>query len=172
MEFNAQYVERLKNLGLLVDGLVPITRANLAVHDSSVREQCVYAFMYTVPSQPGHPTFATSAMADLKRNADGSVENVAAGDISTGGLVQKASFIIQTLDEKLREIAASWSLVTQIRIYTVHPIDIIVREVILPTVGSAAHHGVTWYYVYPPVVGLELEIDARGVLREYVVKAQ
>src|SRR5262249_36057751 len=45
MEFNSQYVERLKSLELLVDGLVPITRANLAVHDRSVKEQCVYAFL-------------------------------------------------------------------------------------------------------------------------------
>src|SRR5262245_55601717 len=35
MDFNSKYVDRLKNLDLLVDGLVPITRANLAVHDRS-----------------------------------------------------------------------------------------------------------------------------------------
>ena len=51
MDFNSKYVDRLKSLDLLVDGLVPITRANLAVHDRSVTEQCVYAFLYTVPSK-------------------------------------------------------------------------------------------------------------------------
>src|SRR5437588_6499912 len=38
MDFNSKYVERLRSLDLLVDGLVPITRANLAVHDRSVTE--------------------------------------------------------------------------------------------------------------------------------------
>ena len=169
MEFNSKYVERLKSLDLLVDGLVPITRANLAVHDHSVNEQCVYAFLYTAPSQASRLTFATSAIADLKRHADGTVENVALGDVSPAGLREKVSFVMHAVEGKLEEIGASWNLATQIRIYTVHPIGALIPEVILPLIGSGAHHGITWHYVYPPVVGLELEIDVRGVLRESVV---
>ena len=76
MDFNSNYVDRLKSLDLLVDGLVPITRANLAVNDRSVSEQCVYAFLYTVPSKTNRMTFATSAIADLKRHADGTVKTL------------------------------------------------------------------------------------------------
>jgi hypothetical protein len=169
MEFNSKYVERLKSLDLLVDGLVPITRGNLAVHDRSVTEQCVYAFLYTVPSKTNRLTFATSAIADLKRHADGSVENIAPGDVSPAGLKQKVSFVMQTVGEKLKEIGASWDLATQVRMYTVHPIGALIPEVILPVIGPGAHHGITWHYVYPPVAGLELEIDVRGVLRESVI---
>jgi hypothetical protein len=169
MEFNSTYVDRLKSLGLLVDALVPMTRGNLAVHDRSVTEQCVYAFLYTVPSKVDRLTFATSAMADLKRHADGSVENIAPGDVSPAGLKQKVSFVIRAVDEKLKEIGGSWDLATQVRIYTVHPIAALIPEVILPVIGPGAHHGITWHYVYPPVVGLELEIDVRGVLRESVI---
>ena len=169
MDFNSKYVERLRSLDLLVDGLVPITRANLAVHDDSVTEQCVYAFLYTVPSNTNRLTFATSAIADLKRHADGTVENIAPDDVSPAGLREKVSFVIHAVDENLREIGASWNLATQIRIYTVHPIGTLIPEVILPLIGSGAQHGVTWHYVYPPVVGLELEIDVRGVLRESVI---
>ena len=171
MDFNGKYVERLKSLDLLVDGLVPITRANLAVHDHSVSEQSVYAFLYTVPSKTNRLTFGTSAIADLKRHADGSVENIAAGDVSPAGLREKVSFVIHSVDEKLQEIGASWDLATQIRIYTVHAIGTLIPEVIVPLAGSGAHHGITWHYVYPPIVGLELEIDVRGVLRESVIPA-
>jgi hypothetical protein len=44
----------------------------------------------------------------------------------------------------------------------------LIPEIILPVVGPGAYHGITWHYTYPPVVGLELEIDVRGVLREFV----
>jgi hypothetical protein len=111
-------------------------------------------------------------VADLKRSADGSVENVAPGDVSPAGLREKVSFVIRTVDEKLKEIGASWSLATQVRVYTVHSLSALVPELILPVAGSGAHHGINWHYVYPPVVGLELEIDVRGVSREFVVAAQ
>jgi hypothetical protein len=169
MDFNSNYVDRLKSLDLLVDGLVPITRANLAVHDGSVTEQCVYAFLYTVPSKNRRLTFATSAVADLKHQADGTVQSVAGGDASLAGLREKTAFVVHAVDGKLKEIGASWDLSTQIRIYTVHDIGPLIPEVILPLVGSGAHHGITWCYVYPPVVGLEMEIDARGVLHEFVI---
>lgn len=169
MDFNSKYVDRLKNLELLVGGLVPITRANLAVHDRSVTEQCVYAFLYTIPSKSNRLTFATSAYADLRRNADGSIENVAAGDVSPAGLREKVAFVIQTVDENLKTIGASWDLVTNIRIYTVQPIGAFIPEVILRIAGPAAHRGITWHFVYPPVVGLELEIDVRGILQESVL---
>jgi hypothetical protein len=140
--------------------------------DGSVTEQCVYAFLYTVPSKTNRLTFATSAMADLKRNPDGSVENVAPGDVSPAGMKQKVSFVIQAVDEKLQEINAPWSLTTQVRLYTVQPIGDLIPEIILPVAGPGAHHGINWHYVYPPVVGLELEIDARGVSREFVLPSR
>jgi hypothetical protein len=169
MDFNSKYVERLKNLDLLVDGLVPITRANLAVYDCSVTEQCVYAFLFIVPSKMHRLTFATSAVADLRTDADGSVQNIAAGDVSLAGLTEKVSYVVHAVDGKLKEIGASWGLSTQIRIYTVRQIGALIPEIILPLVGSGAHHGITWHYVYPPVVGMELELDVRGVLRESVI---
>lgn len=169
MEFNSMYVDRLRSLDLLVDGLVPVTRANLAVPDASVKEQCVYAFLYTAPSNVNRPTFATSAAADLRHKPDGTVENVAAGDTSEEGLREKVSFVARVVDGKLQEIGASWDLATQIRIYTVHQIGALFPEVILPLAGSGARHGLTWYYVRPPVEGLEVEIDVRGVLQEVVI---
>lgn len=170
MEFNSSYVDRLRSLDILVDGVVPVTRANLAVPDASVAEQCVYAFLYTVPSKSDRPTYATSAVADLRFRPDGTPENVAAGDTSVQGLKEKVSFVIRYVDGKVKDLGASWDLATQIRIYTVHQIGALIPDVILPVVGSGARHGVTWSYTRPPVVGLELEIDVRGVLQEVVIQ--
>ena len=169
MEFNSKYVDRLRRLDLLVDGLIPITRANLAVVDGSVREQHVYAFMYTVPSEFERTTFAISATADLKIYSEGAVENVAAGDVSPSGLKEKVTFVVDALDRKLRDLGTSWDMATQIGVYCVHPIGDLIPQVILPAAGSGGRNGVTWYFTKPPIVGLEVEIDVRAVLQELIV---
>jgi hypothetical protein len=169
MQFNSTYVEHLRRMDLLVDGLVPTTRANLAVVDGSVHEQHIYAFLYTVPSKTERLTFATSATADLRIHPDGTVENVAAGDVSPAGLKEKVTFVLDSLESKMRDVGASWDLATQIAIYTVHPVGDIIAKVIVPRVASGGRNGIIWHYTKPPVVGLEVEIDVRAVLQELII---
>ena len=165
-EFNSTYVDRLRRLGLLVDERVPLTRANLAVTDASVNQQCVYAFLYTIPSTETRPTFATSAVANLKFAPDGTVDE----PNSREGLKEKVSLIARTVDEKIQEIGANWALATQVRIYTVQPISDFFVQIILPLAGLGARHGLNWYYVLPPVQGMTVEIDVRGLLKEVVLR--
>jgi hypothetical protein len=166
--FNAEYVDALRRLDLLVDGLVPMTRANLATDDGSVDEQCLYAFHYTVPSDGKRRTFGTSAQADLKHLSGAAIELVAEGDTSPDGLTEKLRFVTGRIDRQLIDLGASWSLATHIGVYAVHPIGPQIADVICPTAGSA-RHGITWHLVRPPVVGLDVELDVRAVLQELVV---
>ena len=170
MEFNSTYVDWLRRLDLLVDGIVPITRANLAVVDGSVSEQRVYAFAYTVPSKTDRAAFMTSATADLRIGPDGTVENVAGGDVSPSGLREKTVFVLEALSNTLRDLGASWNLATQIGIYTVHQIGPLIPELILPMAGPGSRNGMTWHYTKPPVQNLEIEIDVRAVLQELMVE--
>ena len=43
------------------------------------------------------------------------------------------------------------------------------RDIILGVAGAAAVHGVRWYPSHPPIVGLEYEMDMRGVAREWLL---
>lgn len=167
--FNAQYVEQLRQHALLVDGLVPITRANLATGDGSVSEQCLYAFHYTVPSSRGRLTFGTSAQADLKHLPGGTVEYIAAGDTSPRGLTEKVQFVTDRIGRQLDDLGASWALATHIGAYAVHPIGPQIADVVSRAAGTA-RHGITWHLVQPPVVGLEFELDVRAVLRDLVIE--
>jgi hypothetical protein len=167
--FNVQYVELLGGMDLLVDGLVPATRANLATNDGSVDAQCLYAFLHTMPSPSQRPTYATSAQADLKHLAEGQVELVAGGDTSFQGLTEKVRFVSGRIDRQLAELGVSWSLATHVRAYAVHPIGPQIADVIVPMAGPAARHGITWDLVAPPVAGLDFELDVRAVLRDFVV---
>jgi hypothetical protein len=44
-----------------------------------------------------------------------------------------------------------------------------VRDVLLGAAGPAAIHGVRWFPSHPPIIGLEFEMDLRGVTRELVL---
>jgi hypothetical protein len=44
-----------------------------------------------------------------------------------------------------------------------------VLEEVLKPVGAAAIHGVHWYPSRPPILGLEYEMDIRGVALELVI---
>jgi hypothetical protein len=170
MEFNSRYVDWLRSHDLLVDGLVPTTRSNLAVADGSITQQHLYAFLYTAPSSDTGAAFATSATADLRRYPDGRVENIALGDISPSGLKAKMTFIMDSLSEKLRDLGTSWHSATEIRVYAVHPVGELITEVIVPMAGSGARNGVTWHYTRPPVQGLEIEIDVGRILKNLVIQ--
>src|SRR6266850_7820126 len=54
-EFNVDYVERLSAMGLVVDGLLPAARTNVAATLSGVSEPSVYGIHYTVPGGRGRP---------------------------------------------------------------------------------------------------------------------
>jgi hypothetical protein len=74
------------------------------------------------------------------------------------------------MERRLQGIGASWSQVTATNIYTVYDVNAMLATVILPRIGAAAQHGVTWHYTRPPIVGIEYEMDVRGGTREITLQ--
>ena len=70
------------------------------------------------------------------------------------------------MENRLRGLGGDWPDVTAIDVYTIHPIEPLLPEVILGRAGPAATHGVRWFYSRPPIVGIEYEMDLRGVRTE------
>jgi hypothetical protein len=56
--------------------------------------------------------------------------------------------------------------VTALNLYTQHDLHAFLPAEILAAMGSAATHGIHWYYSRPPVIGLEVEVDIRGIRQE------
>ena len=73
------------------------------------------------------------------------------------------------MQERMRALGAEWPRVTTIDVYTAQPIHGFLVEEILRPAGAAAIHGVRWFPSRPPILGLEFEVDLRGVLRELVL---
>ncbi|HKV54168.1 MAG TPA: hypothetical protein VJN94_05935, partial [Candidatus Binataceae bacterium] len=167
-QFNAPYIARLKGWGLEVQGANPVTRTNVAYEAVPVAEPMLAGFYYTVASDGQGPTFVLSGVPEIA-SRDGGVQIVARGDISAEGLRLKTECIMEVLAGHLAEMRLGWSMATSVNLYTAHDLHPLLAATLMPALGSAAHAGITWYYSRPPVIGLEVEIDAHAVRRELVL---
>jgi hypothetical protein len=166
-EFNAGYRAVLTAWGLLVDGANPIARTNVAPVVGAPAEPSLYAFGYTLPGGTPRPTFVVAGSGEVDRlDADTIVRR---GETSPDAIRAKAVFVMGVMQARLRGLGADWPDVTALDVYTPHPIEPFVRDVVLRAAGPAAIHGVRWYPSHPPIAGLEYEMDLRGVAREIVV---
>lgn len=165
--FNAGYRALLESWGLLVDGANPIARTNVAPLVAAPPEPSLYAFAYTVPGAAPRPTFVVAGSGEVLELAAERI--VRRGETSPEAMREKATFVMGVMRTRLHGLGADWADVTAIDVYTPHPIEPFVRDVILGAAGPAAIHGVRWYPSHPPIAGLEYEMDLRGVGRELML---
>ena len=156
--FNADYIALLGEWGVLVDGLVPIARSNVAPLGSPPAEIALYGFSYTVPAAESCPSFFVSAAPE---KAD-----VRPGETTPDAIREKAASAMQAMHTGLAALEVAWSDVTALSLYTHHDVHAFLETEIVAVLGPNAVHGVHWYYGPPPIVGLEVEVDVRAVRRE------
>jgi hypothetical protein len=71
------------------------------------------------------------------------------------------------MESRMAVLGATWADTTGVQVYTVFDV--------FPFLGSeivargAARHGLTWQFCRPPVIGLEYEMDCRGLVTELVL---
>jgi hypothetical protein len=158
--FNREYRALLESWGILVDGYSPAARSNVAPAFAPPKEQSLHAFSYTVPtSEPSaSPSFVLSGSAERPE--------VRPGDTSLDALREKTADILSNMETRLARVGATWADVTAVTVYTARPFQPLLETQILPTLGSAALHGLHRFYCRPPVQNLEIEIDVRGTRQE------
>ncbi len=91
------------------------------------------------------------------------------GETSPQAMREKAAHVMGVMQARLSGLDADWPEVTTVDVYTVRPLDTFLADTVLQPAGAAAIHGVRWFPSRPPLVGLEYEMDLRGVVREVVV---
>jgi len=168
-EFNHGYLKRLAAWDVHLDGNNPIARTNVAIEISPISAPMLFGFYYTVPSNQRAKNFVLAGAGEVKSMRGNDLEMVAGAEVSTAGLTQKITFVMGLLGERLAEMRVTWSDATAVNLYTVHDAHPVIASTILPAIGIAAHRGVTWHYTRPPIIGMELEIDARAVSREIAI---
>lgn len=166
-EFNALYARVLRDWGVFLDGINPVARTNVAPHPGSLAEPSLFGFSFTTPADPSLPaTFVVAGGGELPEGVLAREAIVALGDLSPAGLLAKARFVLGLMETRLRALGGDWSTVSAIDLYTIHSLDQVVPEVLLPSVGPAALRGFCWYPTRPPIDEIEFEMDLRGVRRE------
>ncbi len=164
--FNASYAAVLEGWGLFVDGVNPVARTNVAPELNPPAEVSLFAFSYARPCESDEPTFVVAGAGELPEGILAASAIVAAGDTTLGAITRKMAFVIDLMENRLHGLGCDWGQVTAIDVYTVHPFDHALPDVILRRAGNASAHGVRWFYSRPPIAGIEFEMDVRGVRSE------
>jgi hypothetical protein len=167
--FNAEYVKSLVEWGLLVDGLNPVARTNIAPEVRPPAEPSVYSFSYTVPSTVKPKTFIVAGAGELPEGSLDPHDVVRRGEVSTAALREKIRFVMGLMSGRLRGLGVGWDQVTTSNVYTVHGICGEIEKELIEPMGAGAAHGFTWHYSRPPIESIEYEMDLRGVRREIVL---
>lgn len=163
-EFNAPYVAHLKAWDLLYQGQNPISRTNVSPALNAPREPSLHAFSYTVASDRNAATFTMSGITE--RGPGGSI--IALGDVSPTGMHTKLAHVLSVVTGRLAELGFDWHSATHVDLYAAEDIPGAVAVLAAKATG-ATPRGVRWHYGRPPVVGLEVELEARAVAREVIV---
>jgi hypothetical protein len=162
--FNAPYVARLERWGVVQDRANPVSRTNVSPAAGAPDEASLHAFTYTIPYSGNARTFTMSGMTE--RGSGGSI--VAQGDDSPGGMQNKLAFVLGAVSDRIAELGFAWSDASHVELYSGVEIPGALAALASRAAG-AMPRGVRWYYGRPPVTGLEVELEARAVLREEVV---
>ena len=165
--FNEVYVVTLKAWGLFADGDNPVARSNVCPTIDPPGEPSFHAFSFTEVEPNAPASFVISGCAEAEE--DGATYRIVSlNDTSVTGMRNKARFVVGDMERRLAALGVAPSDVTATQLYTVedvHPFlaDDIMRHGVAPA-------GLTWQYARPPMVGLEFEMDCRGVFHERVVR--
>ena len=81
----------------------------------------------------------------------------------------RARFTIETVGVTLGKLNVSWDDTTQVALFHVAEIPNLWGSTLLGTLGEAVRRGVLVYHARPPLVGAEVELEARAVRQELIV---
>ena len=158
--FNAMYRKEIERRGLLLGDYNPVARTNVAPAYHPPTEPMLYAFSYTVPSNHTTGTFVVSGAGDS--SAAGIIRE---GESSDDALIEKAVYVVDTVMKRLAGIQAHINDITAVGVYSVFS-PLVQIETIMKPLGPVAIHAFQWCYSYPPVKGLDFELDARSISQE------
>jgi len=167
--FNREYVRVLEQWGIFDGKVNPVARSNVCPAVDPPAEPSFYAFSYTVPRAGAPRSFVIAGSAEVPEGkGDYRDHIVRRGDVSPEGLREKARWVLDEMERRMRAFGAGWQDATGAQLYTVHDIHPFLAEELGRR--GVLRHGLTWHYTRPPVVDLEYEMDCRGVHAERVLE--
>lgn len=172
IDFNRIYVGTLERWDIFHDEENPVARSNVCPEIDAPAGPSFNAFCYTVPvpdNAAPMDSFVIAGSGEAPEGKGGYEERIIRlGDTSPEAMREKAHYVLSAMETRMTALNVGWPGVTATQIYTVHDIHSFLAEEIVSR--GAAAHGISWYYARPPVVGLDYEMDVRGVPIERVIE--
>ena len=167
--FNRVYVGTLAEWGLFKDEVNPVARSNVCPELDPPKEPCFHAFVFAVAEAGAAPSFAISGSGEAPEGK-GSYGDfiVARGDTSPAGMRKKAAAVLGEMERRMACVGTAWRDTTASQLYTVYDVHSYLGDELVRR--GAMRHGLTWHFCRPPVVGLDYEMDVRGLPVERVIR--
>ena len=167
-DFNRVYVGTLERWGLFKDEQNPVARSNVCPEIAPPAEPSFHAFSFTVASEDKAPSFVIAGSGEAREGgATYKERTVRWGETSPDAMAEKARHVHGEMERRMGLLGVAWKDCTATQVYTVHDLHPFLAEDIVRR--GAARAGLTWHFNRPPVVGLEYEVDCRGVRVERVI---
>jgi len=167
-DFNAVYLVTLRKWGILSDEANPVARSNVCPELDPPAEPGFHAFSYTVADEAAAGSFVVAGSAEAAEGkGDYRDSIIARGDVSPAGLLKKARWVLDEMENRMRVLGFDWSATTATQVYTVHDFHPFIGDELVRR--GAMHSGLTWHFNRPPVRELEYEMDCRGLPVERVL---
>ncbi len=168
-EFNGSYVEVLNSWGLILEGVNPVARTNIAPEVGAPVIPSLYGFSYTVPSKHKEKSFVVAGAGELPEGSLKPEDVIRCGETSSDAMAEKSRFVMSLMSARLNGLGVDWAQVTTTEVYTIHTMSSFLRSEIIAPMGTSAIHGITWHYSRPPIETIEYEMDLRGCFTELVL---
>ncbi|WP_158745975.1 hypothetical protein [Acidisphaera sp. L21] len=166
--FNRDYVGTLTRWGIVEGDNNPVARSNVCPELNKPEGPSFHAFSIAVPSPDAPPSFVIAGSAEAHEGPGAYRDKtVRWGETSVDAIAEKIGFVLGQVEKRMASLDVDWTMVTGAQAYTVYDIyPTLARDIVA---RGAAEHGVTWHFCRPPVIGLEFELDCRGVHAERVL---
>jgi hypothetical protein len=166
--FNEGYVKTLERWGLFAEGRNPVARSNVCPEIEPPAEPVFHAFSYARPGKAAAPSFVIAGSGEVAERGGNYRDHIVAyGDTSPAGMQKKARCVLDEMERRLGALGFGWKDTTDTQVYTVFDLHSYLADDLVRR--GAARRGLTWHYCRPPIIGLEFEMDCRGVGVEYVL---
>lgn len=156
--FNTPYLAQLRQWGLLHGDYSGVCRSNIALASFAPQVPSMCAFSFTAPASTEAMSFCLSGTADLDLND----RIIAEHDTRPAAMKKRTQHTIAVIGSSLGKLGLSWKDAQQLALFHVCEIPDLWAASVLGEVGEAVRQGVIVYRGRPPIVGGEVELEARG----------
>ena len=166
--FNREYVGTLERWGIVADDRNPVARSNVCPKVDPPATPSFHAFCYVTPTPAAAPSFVVAGSGEAQEGTGPYRDKtIRYGETTPDAIAEKARYVLDVMQQRMAALGAAWPSATAVQVYTVHDLYPVLETEIVAR--GAARHGLTWHFCRPPVIGLEYEMDCRGIASEHVL---